>query len=116
MATAGFPSTVMNGPPSSTVWASKSDWIRNQNLITQLYDQHTLAEVMGIMEKQHGFKATWVVPVMPFILLSLLTAPRAKMYKTHIKQWGLDKKNKENEMTAIVRKNADRVSKGKVRD
>ena len=26
------------------------------------------------------------------------------MYKTHIKQWGLDKKNKEQEMRAIVRK------------
>ena len=27
-------------------------------------------------------------------LPSLLIAPRAKMYKTHIKQWGLEKKNK----------------------
>ena len=35
------------------------------------------------------------------------------MYQTHIKQWGLDKKNKKNEMRAVIRKTASRVSKGK---
>lgn len=35
------------------------------------------------------------------------------MYKTHIKQWGLDKKNKEVEMRAIVRKNKQRADQGK---
>ena len=34
------------------------------------------------------------------------------MYKSHIKQWGLDKKNKEIEMRAVVRKNRDRIAKG----
>ena len=33
-----------------------------------------------------------------------LTCYREKMYKTRIKQWGLDKKHEEKEMRAIVRK------------
>lgn len=35
------------------------------------------------------------------------------MYKTQIKRWGLDKKNKEPEMRAIVRKNRQRADQGK---
>lgn len=35
------------------------------------------------------------------------------MYKTHIKRWGLDKKNKENEMRAIVRKKKQMGDQGK---
>lgn len=42
-----------------------------------------------------------------------LTFRRVKMYKTHITQWGLDKKNKDFEMRAIVRKNKERSSQGK---
>ena len=35
------------------------------------------------------------------------------MYKTRIKQWALDKKSKENEMRAIVRKSKQRTDLGK---
>ena len=35
------------------------------------------------------------------------------MYKTHIQQWGLDKKIKDAEMRAIVRKNKQRADQGK---
>ena len=35
------------------------------------------------------------------------------MYKTHIKQWGLGKNNKDSEMRAIVRKNKQRIDRGK---
>ena len=35
------------------------------------------------------------------------------MYKTRIEKWGLDKKNKEPEMRAIVRKNKQRAEQGK---
>ena len=35
------------------------------------------------------------------------------MYKTHIAKWGLDKKNKEPDMRAIVRKNKQRAEQGK---
>ena len=49
------------------------------------------------------------VPLSPALTMTF----RIKMYKTRITQWGLDKKNKENEMRAIMRKTASRVSKGK---
>ena len=45
-------------------------------------------------------------------LTSLYTCS-VKMYKTHIAKWGLDKKNKEPEMRAIVRKNKQRAERGK---
>ena len=51
--------------------------------------------------------------VLYFLLRISLTVRREKMYKTHIKQWGLDKKNKEFEMRAIVRKNKRRADQGK---
>lgn len=35
------------------------------------------------------------------------------MYKDRIKQWGLDKKHKEDEMRAIVRKRKQRKDRGK---
>ena len=44
----------------------------------------------------------------------LLTLASAKMYKTRIKQWRLDKKNKESDMKAIVRKRAKRLNESKV--
>ncbi|KAL9071458.1 MAG: hypothetical protein Q9161_004175 [Pseudevernia consocians] len=71
---------------SHSGWATKQDWTSHQALIGELYRTKTLAEVMDHMARQHGFRAT------------------EKMYKTRIKQWGLDKKNKANEMRAIVRK------------
>ncbi|CAD6593216.1 MAG: hypothetical protein ASARMPREDX12_006943 [Alectoria sarmentosa] len=78
-------------------WAAKPNWARHEALIKQLYlyEKKSLGEVMRIMESQHGFRAT------------------VKMYKTHIKQWGLDKKNKEFEMRGIVRKNKQRADEGK---
>ena len=42
-----------------------------------------------------------------------MTSGREKMYKTHIKQWGVDKKNKEIEMRAIVRKYRQREDQGR---
>ena len=36
------------------------------------------------------------------------------MYKTHIKQWGFDKKNKEPDMRAVVRKHKQRADQGKI--
>ena len=35
------------------------------------------------------------------------------MYKTHISKWGLDKKNKDHEMRAVVRKYRHREAQGK---
>ena len=49
-------------------------------------------------------------------LLTSLNTYSVKMYKTHIAKWGLDKKNKEPEMRAIVRKNRQRAEQGKRSD
>ena len=38
---------------------------------------------------------------------------RNKMYKRRIKQWGLDKKYKDEEMRAVVRKTKERLDRGK---
>ena len=46
-------------------------------------------------------------------LLTSLNTYSVKMYKSHIAKWGLDKKNKEPEMRAIVRKNKQRAEQGK---
>ena len=46
-------------------------------------------------------------------LLISLNTYSVKMYKSHIAKWGLDKKNKEPEMRAIVRKNKQRAEQGK---
>ena len=48
--------------------------------------------------------------------LTSLNTYSVKMYKTHIAKWGLDKKNKEPEMRAIVRKNRQRAEQGKRSD
>ena len=49
-----------NATPASSLsaWATKRDWIQHQALIGQLYKDRTLSEVMEIMERQHGFRAT----------------------------------------------------------
>ena len=49
-------------------------------------------------------------------LLTSLNTYSVKMYKTHIAKWGLDKKNKEPEMRAIVRKKRQRAEQGKRSD
>ena len=49
-------------------------------------------------------------------LLISLNTYSVKMYKSHIAKWGLDKKNKEPEMRAIVRKNKQRAEQGKRSD
>lgn len=93
-------------------WATKKDWIKHQALIGQLYKEQPLAEVMEFMESQHGFRATLVTQLL-VVLVLLLTSFRVKMYKTRVKQWGLDKKSKENEMRAIVRKKKQLGDQGK---
>ncbi|KAL8915785.1 MAG: hypothetical protein Q9172_006665 [Xanthocarpia lactea] len=75
--------------------APKQDWVKHRTLITHLYGKMALPKVMQHMTKEHGF----------------ITSERA--YKRRIKEWGLDKKNKENEMRAIVRKYAERKANHK---
>lgn len=73
-------------------WAAKESWSRHQAAIKQLYlyEKKPLAEVMRLMKSQHGFKAT-LVHQAALCVTSTADVYRVKMYKTHIKQWGLDK-------------------------
>ena len=98
----------------STGWAVREEWTKREAEIRQLYvhENKTLKEVKCLMESRHGFKATSVLCAV-FPNRTHLMSGRDKMYKTHIRQWGLDKKNKEPEMRAIVRKHKQRADQGK---
>ena len=65
--------------------------------IKRLYldEDKTLKDVMIIMQRDHGLKAT------------------VKMYKSRINKWELDKNCKANEMKAIARKKVERDAIGK---
>lgn len=49
-------------------WAAKPNWARHEALIKKLYlyEKKSLAEVMRVMESQHGFKATSVINAVLF--------------------------------------------------
>lgn len=55
-----IPTTIQNMPPSTQApgWATKEAWDRYKPLIVQLYAKNKLGEVMRIMERDHGFRAT----------------------------------------------------------
>ena len=50
-------------------WAARQVWARHQALIKQLYlyEKRPLAEVMRLMESQHGFRATLVFRAVLFV-------------------------------------------------
>ena len=119
MATTLCSSNDVSGPAVTSVtgsngWAAKESWASHQALIKQLYlyEKKPLAEVIRLMESQHGFKATLVYRA-ALLVPSIADICRVKMYKTQIKKWGLDKKNKEFEMRAIVRKRKHRADQRK---
>ena len=47
----------------SSQWTSKEDWTEYRKLITRLYSQHSLSDVMRIMESQYRFKATYAATI-----------------------------------------------------
>jgi hypothetical protein len=74
-----------------------TEWDRLRPIIKRLYTDEgkTLNEVMTIMARDHNHRAN------------------IRMYKHRIKRWGLDKKTKEHEAWAILRKNMQREAVGK---
>ncbi|CZR50274.1 uncharacterized protein PAC_00146 [Phialocephala subalpina] len=71
---------------------SNEDWEAQRATFQRLYstEDKTLQEVIEVMEKEYGFRAT------------------KKQYKTKIKRWGLEKNVKDKEMSTIVRKERKR--------
>lgn len=112
MANMSFDPNMATESAVTTKWASKEDWATHQAVIRNLYKEHTLSEVRKTMETQYGSKQRKLLSQVR-LSSALIVSLRLKIYKTHIKQWGLDKKSKENEMQAVMRKTVSRVSKGK---
>ncbi|KAL2073220.1 hypothetical protein VTL71DRAFT_10544 [Oculimacula yallundae] len=81
---------------SSSNAPTRDDWNRHRNLLTQLWsvENKKLDEVMAIMT-QHGHIAT------------------KRMYKYHFQIWKLDKKFKERDAVAMLRKKTQRDAVGK---
>lgn len=42
-------------------WATPDQWEQHRNAISTLYRRHTLSDIIRIMQKEHGFYATWVI-------------------------------------------------------
>lgn len=85
------PTSAVHPPPPQEQWNSM------RAIITRLYkDQNrTLKETIEIMEREHQFYAT----------------PR--MYKTRIKNWGLDKKFKAQEVLVMLQAKKERETENK---
>jgi hypothetical protein len=97
---------------SSMAAPTAEDRERYRPLIKSLYvDQRMkLKEVVSIMSSQHGHNATSV-----YLVLTnqyQLTYHSLKMYKDRIRKWKLDKKHKEGDMLAILRKQTERNAVG----
>ncbi|KAH8880574.1 hypothetical protein GQ53DRAFT_535268 [Thozetella sp. PMI_491] len=77
--------------PANKKWATQDDWETYRPKITRLYDKEdkTLAQVMDILEREHGFHAT------------------TKMYKTRFKRWGLWKNTRAADVTDIILQRPD---------
>jgi hypothetical protein len=90
------------------------DWERHRLLIKCLYvdEGMKLKDVVAIMASQHGHNATSICQSHARNHYQL-TYYSLKMYKDRIKKWRLDKKNKEGDMLAILRKQTERKAVGK---
>jgi hypothetical protein len=85
------------------------DWERHRPLIKRLYvdEGMKLKEVVAILASQHGHNARSICQSQACNHYQL-TYYSLKMYKDRIKKWRLDKKNKEGDMLAILRKKTER--------
>ena len=98
----------------SKVTPTAVDWERHRLVIKRLYvdEGMKLKEVVAIMASQHGHNARSICQSHACNHYQL-TYRSLKMYKDRIKKWRLDKKNKEGDMLAILRKKTEREAVGK---
>lgn len=80
---------------SRTEGPAPEQWDAHRSKITALYRNCTLKVVHATMQREHNFIAS------------------EKMYKTRIRQWGLDKKCKASEMSSALRIIQQRRAEGK---
>jgi hypothetical protein len=86
---------ILSGKVSRTEGPAPEKWDANRSKITALYKGCTLKVVRATMQRDHNFVAS------------------EKMYKTRIRQWGLDKKCKASEMSSALRIIERRRAEGK---
>ena len=86
--------SLLESIPAPKAVLTKEDWEANRSIITSLYidEDHTLKDIMQIMQSQHSFNAT------------------TKMYKSRLTTWNVRKY-----MTLAERESACRVIKSKQR-
>ncbi|KAI4148360.1 MAG: hypothetical protein LQ340_005117 [Diploschistes diacapsis] len=79
---------------SQLVRLSPKIWERNRALILRLYETHSLAEVIGTMERRHGFKASKMA------------------YKKKLGRWGATKKQQQQQEEGVSLVGDDVSSEG----
>ncbi|KAK8097504.1 hypothetical protein PG984_016643 [Apiospora sp. TS-2023a] len=96
-------------------WATPGQWDQHRNTITSLYRRHTLSDIIRIMQKEHGFYATWVIPIRVVIvwhfqtyLLTHHVFSSPRMYKLRIHAWGLRKNLNFKEARELLERMIDR--------
>ena len=99
--------------------ACAQDWEEQRLRFQQLYsaEDRPLGEVMEVMEKEYGFRATYVYAIhskYAIAWIRLWHAARERQYKRKISQWNLDKNVKNSEMLFIVHTQKKRKAEGKV--
>ncbi|ELQ38581.1 hypothetical protein MCOR27_011359 [Pyricularia oryzae] len=87
----------LNALATPQPWPAQDRWAELRPIITRLYreENKTLKDTMEIMEREHNFSAT------------------ARMYKTRIKNWGLDKKFKAKEVLVMLQAQKEREGDNK---
>jgi hypothetical protein len=82
---------------------SSSDWEPYREIISQLYEEIRLKDVIVEMERSYNFKATYDRSIITTMDSALINA-REKQYKTQIKRWSLDTKyTKGPEYLAMIK-------------
>lgn len=91
-----------------------NDWHLHRDQIIRLYlhQNKTMRRTMDAVKNEHGLTATCVHPIR-WSRTHMLIWPRPKMFKNKVTEWGIDKKNKKDEVLAMLCKNNQREAAGK---
>jgi Clr5 domain/Fungal Zn(2)-Cys(6) binuclear cluster domain len=89
-------------------------WAEKKDIITQLYSKEgkSLREVKEYLRERHDFRPTCVRSCFLIKTFTLTMVYSDRMYQRKIAQWGLEKKTKRTEMSAILRIVKEREAAG----
>ena len=95
---------------------TEEDWAKQRSTIRKLYmDKNMpLPSLMKVMEKEHGFCATYATLVSsPCVITTNTLSFRQKRYKEKFKAWGFEKNLTKRQSKFIARKALRRLDEGK---